>query len=82
MQPLSDDRIDRWSHAIAAEGAAAHEDEIAAFAQVAAVAGASPEVLGVLADRAAPDVVRARAWCHAAAAVRRCRTNPEVALIA
>jgi hypothetical protein len=82
MTPVTDDELDRWSHAIAADGAAAHEAEIAALAQVAAGAGASPVVLGVLADRAAPDVVRARAWCHAADAVRRCRTNPEVALVA
>jgi hypothetical protein len=82
MRLLTDEQIDRWSHAIAADGAAAHEDAVAALAQVAAGAGASPEVLAVLADAEAPEVARARAWSNAAAAVRRCRTNPEVALIA
>jgi hypothetical protein len=82
MRPLTEDEIEHWSHAIAEDGAAAHEAEIAAFAQLAAGAGTTPAVLQALTDRAAPDVVRARAWGHAAAAVRRCRTNPAVALVA
>jgi hypothetical protein len=82
MRSLTDDEIDRVSHAIAVDGPAQHEDAIAAVAKVAAAAGAPTGVIGALTDRGAPAVLRSRAWGRAAAAIRRCRTNPEVALVA
>ena len=82
MRTLTDDEMDRFSHAIAADGAAAHEAVIAEIAQLAATAGAPRPVLEVLTDPTAPEVVRARAWGRAVAVVRGIRTNPEVALVA
>jgi hypothetical protein len=82
MRTMSDDEIDRLGHAIAAEGVERHEAEIGRIARLAAAAGASDAVLGVLTDGAAPDVARARALSRAVAALRGCRTNPAVALVA
>jgi hypothetical protein len=82
MRSLTDDEIDRFSHAIATDGPAHHEDAMGSIAQVAAAAGAPAGVLEALGDRDLPTVVRSRAWGQAVAAIRRCRTNPEVALVA
>ncbi len=82
MRSLTDDEIDRFSHAIATDGPAPHEHAISALAQLAAAAGLSRPVLDVLTDPAAPDVLRARAWGRAATCIGRCRTNLEVALVA
>jgi hypothetical protein len=79
---MSDDEIDRLGHAIAAEGMERHEAGVGRIARLAAAAGASDAVLAVLTDAAAPDVVRERALSRAVAALRSCRTNPEVALVA
>ena len=82
MRTMSDDEIDRLGHAIAAEGLQRHEAGVGRIARLAAAAGASEAVLAVLTDTAAPDVARARALSRAVAAIRGCRTNPEVALVA
>ena len=82
MRTMSDDEIDRLGHAIAADGMQRHEAGIGRIAGLSAAAGASEAVLEVLTDAAAPDVARARALSRAVAAIRSCRTNPEVALVA
>jgi methylmalonyl-CoA mutase cobalamin-binding subunit len=82
MRTMSDDEIDRLGHAIAAEGLDRHEAGIERIARLAAAAGASEAVLAVLTDAAAPEVARNRALSRAVAAIRGCRTNPEVALVA
>ena len=79
---MTDDEIDRLGHAIAAEGLDRHEAELGRVARLATAAGASEVVLTVLTDTAAPDVARVRALSRAVAAIRSCRTNPEVALVA
>lgn len=82
MNPMTDAEIARSSHAIAEDGPAAHEDTIAAIAQLAAVAGAPSGVLEALTDHTLPGVVRARAWALAVAAIGRCRSGAEVGLAA
>jgi len=82
MRTMSDDEIDRLGHAIAAEGLDRHEAEIGRIARLSAAAGASDTVLVVLTDATAPDVARTRALSRAVAALRSCRTNPAVALVA
>ena len=82
MHPMTDAEIARSSHAIAEDGPAAHEDAVAAVAQLALAAGAPSGVLEALTDHTLPGVVRARAWAHAVAAIRRCRAGAGVGLAA
>jgi hypothetical protein len=79
---MTDEQIDRLGHAVEADGPAPHGDALRDVAHLAGRAGADETVLAVLTDRAAPEVVRARALAHAVAAIRRCRTRPDVALVA
>ena len=82
MRTMTDDEIDRLGHAIAADGLVPHEDAVHDVARLARSAGAAEAVVAVLTDPTAAEVVRARALSHAVAAIRRCRTNPDVALVA
>jgi hypothetical protein len=82
MRTMTDDQIDRLGHAIAADGMAGHHDAVCDVARLATAAGAPESLVGILTDPTAAEVARARALSHAVAAIRRCRTNPDVALVA
>ena len=82
MKTMTDDEIDRLGHGSRPRAWTATRRSSGGSPASQPRPGASEVVLAVLTDAAAPEVARSRALSRAVAAIRSCRTNPEVALVA